>query len=159
MTWIEWDGTINGAWSIPSSEVTAGSGRISPPALWPCCRSTGRFRESPIYHVRVDDQVVQAAERDLAGALRDLITAVLSQGEELLAASWLPRRNAAAGLPAERGRRSRTGHPATGRIRPVITARRLMRCLWRSHPPRRLASGCTAMSFSVNGAGAAALRT
>src|SRR5260221_7051996 len=115
----------NAAWSIPSSEVTAGSGRFSPPALWPCCRSTGRFRESPIYHVRVDDQVVQAAERDLAGALRDLITAVLSQGEELLAASWLPRRNAAAGLPAERSRRSRTGHPATGRIRPVISGGRL----------------------------------
>src|SRR5260221_5099307 len=139
----------NAAWSIPSSEVTAGSGRFSPPALWPCCRSTGRFRESPIYHVRVDDQVVQAAERDLAGALRDLITAVLSQGEELLAASWLPRRNAAAGLPAERGRRSRTGHPATGRIRPVITARRLMRCLWRSPPPPRRKERAGADSVSA----------
>jgi len=88
-------------------------------ALLPLYRPVPRV---PVYHVRVDDQVVQAAERDLAGALRDLITAVLSQGEELLAAGWLPRRNAAAGLPAERGRRSRIGHPATGRIRPVITA-------------------------------------
>ena len=76
----------NAAWSIPPSEVTADIGRISPPALWPCCRSTGRVPRVPIYHVRVDDQVVQAAERDLAGALRDLISAVLSHGEELLAA-------------------------------------------------------------------------
>ena len=53
-------------------------------ALLPLYRPVPRV---PIYHVRVDDQVVQAAEPDLADALRDLISAVLSQGEELLAAS------------------------------------------------------------------------
>jgi hypothetical protein len=37
-----------------------------------------------VYHVRVDDIVVQAAEQDLTGALLDLITAVLALGEELL---------------------------------------------------------------------------
>jgi hypothetical protein len=36
----------------------------------------------PVYHVGVDDVVVQAAERDLTGALLDLITAAL--GEDLL---------------------------------------------------------------------------
>jgi hypothetical protein len=41
----------------------------------------------PLYHVRVDSEVVhQAAEHDLAGALLDLVTAVLALGEDVLAA-------------------------------------------------------------------------
>jgi len=38
---------------------------------------------TPVYHIRVDDTVVQAAEHDLTGALLDLITAVLALGKEL----------------------------------------------------------------------------
>jgi hypothetical protein len=35
----------------------------------------------PVYHLRVDDQVVLVAEHDLAGPLYDLVTAVLAIGE------------------------------------------------------------------------------
>jgi hypothetical protein len=35
----------------------------------------------PVYHLRVDDQVVVAAERDLPAPLSDLLTAVLAIGE------------------------------------------------------------------------------
>jgi hypothetical protein len=38
---------------------------------------------TPVYHIRVDDTVVQAAEHDLTGPLLDLITAMLALGEEL----------------------------------------------------------------------------
>ena len=34
----------------------------------------------PVYHLRVDDQVVLVAEHDLFGALYDLVTAVLAIG-------------------------------------------------------------------------------
>jgi len=34
-----------------------------------------------VYHLRVDDQVVLVAGRDLSGALYDLVTAVLAIGE------------------------------------------------------------------------------
>jgi hypothetical protein len=34
----------------------------------------------PLYHLRVDDQVVLVAERDLSGPLYDLVTAVLAIG-------------------------------------------------------------------------------
>jgi hypothetical protein len=35
----------------------------------------------PVYHLRVDDQVVLVAENDLSGPLYDLVTAVLAIGE------------------------------------------------------------------------------
>ena len=35
----------------------------------------------PVYHLRVDDQVVLVAEHDLSGPLFDLVTAVLAIGE------------------------------------------------------------------------------
>ena len=38
---------------------------------------------SPVCHVRVDDHVVLVAEQDLAGPLRDLVTAVLAVGDEV----------------------------------------------------------------------------
>lgn len=41
---------------------------------------------SPVYHIRVDDDVVLAAEHDLTGPLRDLVSAVLVAGGEVLAA-------------------------------------------------------------------------
>jgi hypothetical protein len=34
----------------------------------------------PVYHLRVDDQVVLVAEHDLSGPLYDLVTAVLAIG-------------------------------------------------------------------------------
>jgi hypothetical protein len=49
-------------------------------AILPLYRPVPRI---PVYHIRVDDVVVQAAEHDLTGALLDLITAVLALGEEL----------------------------------------------------------------------------
>ena len=35
----------------------------------------------PVYHLRVDEQVVLVAEYDLSGSLSDLVTAVLAIGE------------------------------------------------------------------------------
>jgi hypothetical protein len=35
----------------------------------------------PVYHLRVDDQVVLVAEHDLSGPLYDLVAAVLAIGE------------------------------------------------------------------------------
>jgi hypothetical protein len=35
----------------------------------------------PVYHLRVDEQVVLVAEHDLSGPLSDLVTAVLAIGE------------------------------------------------------------------------------
>jgi hypothetical protein len=47
-----------------------------------------------IYHISVDDYVVMAAEHDLEGPLRDLVTVVLALGYEVLAArSTLTRRS------------------------------------------------------------------
>ena len=37
----------------------------------------------PVYHLRVDEQIVLVAEHDLSGSLYDLITAVLALGETL----------------------------------------------------------------------------
>jgi hypothetical protein len=37
-----------------------------------------------VYHIRVDDYVVMAAEDDLAGPLLDLATAVMALGGEML---------------------------------------------------------------------------
>lgn len=41
-----------------------------------------------VYHIRVDDDVVIAAEHDLAGPLRDLVTAVMVLGGEMLASAF-----------------------------------------------------------------------
>ena len=41
---------------------------------------------SPVYHIRMDDHVVLAAEHDLTGPLRDLVRAVITVGGEVLAA-------------------------------------------------------------------------
>ena len=63
----------------------------------------------PIYHVSVDDTVVQAAEHDLTGALLDLITAVLALGKELLPALSAPgtfRRAVRLALPGKARRGS-----------------------------------------------------
>jgi hypothetical protein len=43
------------------------------------------YRPAPgiaVYHVRLDDYVVMAAEHDLAGPLLDLVTAVMALGSE-----------------------------------------------------------------------------
>jgi hypothetical protein len=37
---------------------------------------------APLYHISVDDHVVLVAEHDLTGSLRDLVTAVLTVGDE-----------------------------------------------------------------------------
>ena len=45
-----------------------------------------RYRPFPggaVCHIKVDDQVIMVAERDLAGPLLDLVAAVLDQGEVL----------------------------------------------------------------------------
>ena len=39
--------------------------------------------KGPVYHLRVDEQVVLVAEHDLSGSLYDLVTAVLALGEAL----------------------------------------------------------------------------
>ena len=36
-----------------------------------------------VYHVSVDDRLVQVGEYDLDGPLRDLVTVVLAKGEEV----------------------------------------------------------------------------
>ena len=43
------------------------------------------YRPAPgidVYHIRLDDYVVMAAEHDLAGPLLDLVTAVMTLGSE-----------------------------------------------------------------------------
>ena len=43
------------------------------------------YRPAPgiaVYHIRVDDYLVMAAEHDLAGPLLDLVTAVMALGSE-----------------------------------------------------------------------------
>ena len=47
------------------------------------------YRPTPgtaVYHISVDDHLVQVGEYDLDGPLRDLVTVVLAVGDELLAA-------------------------------------------------------------------------
>ena len=36
-----------------------------------------------VYHITVDDHLIQAGEYDLAGPLRDLVTVVLAMGDEV----------------------------------------------------------------------------
>jgi hypothetical protein len=84
VTRIEWDGTmrrrmVDTAGRIDGAQWEELAARAL--AILPLYRPVPRI---PIYHVRVDDAVVEAAEHDLTGALLDLITAVLALGEELL---------------------------------------------------------------------------
>jgi hypothetical protein len=45
-----------------------------------------------VYHISADDDVVIAAEHDLAGPLRDLVTAVMVLGSEMLGQGVSPVR-------------------------------------------------------------------
>ena len=90
MTRIDWDGTMRRRMvdtaqrgDGPQWEDLAARAL----AILPPYRPVPRV---PIYHISVDDTVVQAAEHDLTGALLDLITAVLALGEELLPALSAP---------------------------------------------------------------------
>jgi hypothetical protein len=107
VTRIEWDGTLQ---RRMVDTACRGGGlqwedlAARALAIRPVCRPVPRL---PVYRVRVDDVVVQAAEHDLTAALLDLITAVLALGEGLLA-SWpdpapLPHRRAVsvAACPAD----------------------------------------------------------
>ena len=84
VTRIEWDGTmqrrmVDTAGRIAGAQWEELAARAL--AILPLYRPVPRI---PVYHISVDDAVVQAAEHDLTGALLDLITAVLALGEELL---------------------------------------------------------------------------
>lgn len=46
-----------------------------------CCAAVPPGSGDPVYHLRVDEQVVLVGERDLSGPLSDLVTAVLAVGE------------------------------------------------------------------------------
>src|SRR5262249_60361358 len=51
------------------------------------------YRPAPgiaVYHISVEDDVVIAAEHDLIGPLRDLVTAVMALGDERLEQGVLP---------------------------------------------------------------------
>jgi hypothetical protein len=83
VTRIDWDGTmqrrmVDTAGRIDGAQWEELAARAL--AILPLYRPVPRI---PVYHIRVDDAVVQAAEHDLTGALLDLITAVLALGEEL----------------------------------------------------------------------------
>ncbi len=81
-TRIEPDGTMQ-----PRMVDTA---RQSDRRLWEdlAARAVGvsvPYRPAPgiaVYHIRVDDYVVMAAEEDLTGPLLDLVTAVMAMGGE-----------------------------------------------------------------------------
>jgi hypothetical protein len=83
VTRIEWDGTmrrrrVDTAHQCDGPQWEDLTARAL--AVLPLYRPVPR---TPVYHIRVDDTVVQAAEHDLTGALLDLITAVLALGDEL----------------------------------------------------------------------------
>ena len=82
MTRIAWDGAMHRRMvdtaqrgDGPQWEDLAARALTSPPPYRPVPRCA-------VYHVRVDDALVQAAEHDLTPALLDLITAVLALGED-----------------------------------------------------------------------------
>jgi hypothetical protein len=58
-------------------ELIAGALAVRPPYR--------PYPGSPVYHIRVDDDVVLAPEHDLTGPLRDLVRAVITAGGEVLA--------------------------------------------------------------------------
>jgi hypothetical protein len=83
VTRIEWDGTMQRRMvdtahraDGPQWEALAARALAVPPLYTPLPRT-------PIYHIRVDDQVIQAAEHNLTGPLLDLVTAVLTLGAQL----------------------------------------------------------------------------
>jgi hypothetical protein len=83
VTRIDWDGTmhrrmVDTAGRADGTQWEQLAARAL--AIVPPYRPVPRV---PVYHIRVDDAVVLAAEPDLTGALLDLITAVLALGEEL----------------------------------------------------------------------------
>jgi len=83
VTRIDWDGTmrrrmVDTAQRGDGTQWEDLTGRAL--AILPLYRPVPR---APVYHLRVDDTVVQAAEQDLTGALLDLITAVLALGEDV----------------------------------------------------------------------------
>ena len=83
MTRIEWDGTMQRRrvdtaqrGDGPQWEDLAARALAVLPLYTPVPRA-------PVYHVRVDDQVILAAEHNLTGSLLDLVTAVLAMGDML----------------------------------------------------------------------------
>ena len=83
MTRIEWDGTMQRRRvdtaqrsDGPQLEDLAARALAILPPYTPVPRT-------PVYHVSVDDQVMLAAEHDLAGSLLDLVIAVLAMGDVL----------------------------------------------------------------------------
>jgi hypothetical protein len=70
-----------GVGRMPLRAATASSGANSPRAPWLTRRLTGRFAAGRYAQIRVYDQVVMVAERDLTGPLRDLVAAVLDQAD------------------------------------------------------------------------------
>ena len=83
MTGIDWDGAmqrrmVDTAGRVDCAQWEEVAARAL--AVMPPYRPVPHI---PVYHIRVDDVVVQAAEHDLTGPLLDLITAVLAFGKEL----------------------------------------------------------------------------
>ena len=83
MTRIEWDGTMQRRRvdtarraDGPHWEDLAARALAILPPYTPVPRA-------PVYHVRVDDQVLTAAGHDLTGSVLELVTAVLAMGDVL----------------------------------------------------------------------------
>jgi hypothetical protein len=83
VTWIEPDGTMQRRVvdtaqrdDGPRWEDLAARALASPPGYRP-------VPGTAVYHVRVDDQLVEVGEYDLDGPLRDLVTVVLAVGDEV----------------------------------------------------------------------------
>jgi hypothetical protein len=83
VTRIEWDGTMlrrrmdtAGRADGPHWEDLAARALANLPPYTPLPRT-------PVYHVRVDHQVMLAAGHDLTGSLLELVTAVLAMGDVL----------------------------------------------------------------------------
>ena len=83
MTRIEPDGTMQRRVvdtarrdDSPRWEDLAARALASPPLYRP-------VPGTAVYHVSVDDHLVQVGEYDLDGPLRDLVTVVLAMGEEV----------------------------------------------------------------------------
>ena len=85
-------GTEHDRPDIADQPVELTGHRRYPVAGGPVCGDAARavgvpvpYRPAPgvaVYHIRVDDYVVVAAEDDLAGPLLDLVTAVMALGLE-----------------------------------------------------------------------------
>jgi hypothetical protein len=83
VTRIEPDGTmvrrvVNTTWRADGAqwEGLAARALASPPPYRP-------VPGAALYHVSVDDRMVQLSEYDLDGPLRDLVTVVLAKGDEI----------------------------------------------------------------------------